>query len=162
MPRPAVMVAVHFLTDESPSRADAIAALGAALQAHSCRTVPDLMREIQIANGVALLAHLGCAGNPAARWEDLTYDIAGRLLPTDDLTPLIADWPPSAAMQEFGARALAAGADPTDPTLSAEAKGRILSRLSRPAQVAFETYALAREVAVAVSTGLRGEVTSNE
>ncbi|MFN8513650.1 MAG: hypothetical protein U0841_13900 [Chloroflexia bacterium] len=137
---------------------DATAALGAAMRAHSCRTVPDLMRELQIANGATLLAHLGCAGNHAALWENLTYDFASRLLLTDDLTPLIADWCPfPAAMQEFGARALAAGADPANPALSAEAKGRILSRLSRPAQVAFETYALAREVAVAVSTGLRGE-----
>jgi hypothetical protein len=114
------------------------------------------MRELRVANGAALLARLGCAGNPAALWEHLTYDIASRLLLTDDLTPLIADWLPfPEAMQEFGARALAAGANPANPALSAEAKGRILSRLSRPAQVAFETYALAREVAVAVSAGLR-------
>jgi hypothetical protein len=85
------------------------------------------------------------------------------MLPADELTPLIAEWLPfPEAMQEFGARALAAGADPAAPALSAEAKGRILSRPSRPAQVAFETYALAREVAVAVSAGLRRRVAGYE
>jgi hypothetical protein len=139
---------------------DALAALTAAMRQHRCGTVPDLMRELQVANGAALLARLGCPGNPAALWECLTYDIASRLLPGDDLTPLIAEWLPfPAALQEFGARALAAGADPADPALTAEAKGRILARLSRPSQVAFETYALAREVAVAVSAGLRATST---
>jgi hypothetical protein len=138
-------------------------AIVAALRQHRCGTVPDLMRELQVANGAALLARLGCAGNHAALWEALTYEVARRLLPDDDLAPLIADWfPHPAAMQEFGARALAAGADPADPALPAEAKGRILARLSRPSQVAFETYALAREVAVAVSAGLRAQARSGD
>lgn len=135
---------------------DAIAALTTAMREHGCGTIPELLCHFQVTSGVALLAQLGCTGNPVALWERLTYDLARQLLPGDELTPLIAEWLPfPAAMQEFGARALAAGAHPANPTLSVEAKGRILTRLSRPAQVAFETYALAREVAVAVSAGLR-------
>ena len=57
---------------------DAIAALAAAMREHRCGTVPELMRALQVANGIALLARLGCAGNPAALWEQLTYDIASR------------------------------------------------------------------------------------
>jgi hypothetical protein len=70
---------------------DAITALTAATRAQGCGTIPELMHQFQVSYGAALLARLGCAGNPVALWEHLTYDIARRLLPADDLTPLIAE-----------------------------------------------------------------------
>ena len=53
---------------------DAITALTAAMREHGCGTIPELLHHFQVANGAALLARLGCAGNPAALWERLTSD----------------------------------------------------------------------------------------
>jgi len=113
--------------------------------------------------GGALLAQLGCTGNTAALWERLTYEVARRLLPRDEIAPLVEDWLPHAeALSELGAKALAAGADPLAPDLPPEAKMRLIARLSRPSQVAFETYALAREVATKVKALLVDGATAAE
>jgi hypothetical protein len=78
------------------------------------------------------------------------------VLPTDPIAALVSDWLPfPERLREFGERALLAGVDPLAPTLAAEAKMLLLARLSRPAQVAFETYAPAREVATHVAAQLR-------
>lgn len=77
-------------------------------------------------------------------------------MPDDEIAALVVDWRPFPdALREFGERALLSGADPVTPTLSAELKLRLIGRLTRPAQVAFETYALARKVASHVVLQLR-------
>lgn len=88
-------------------------AVAAALRAEGCGAVPELIARLGVRDGPALLARLGCTGNHAALWEGLTEGVALRPLPDDELTPLIAAWlPHPEALREFGARALAAGADP--------------------------------------------------
>jgi hypothetical protein len=85
------------------------------------------------------------------------------LLPRDEIAPLVEDWLPHAeTLMELGAKALAAGADPLAPDLPPEAKMRLIARLSRPSQVAFETYALAREVATKVKALLEDGATAAE
>jgi hypothetical protein len=114
-------------------------------------TTTALMARLGVRTGGALLACLGCTGNTEALWERLTYTIARQLLPQDAIALLVEDWLPHAeALSELGAKALAAGADPLAPALAPEVKMRPIARLSRPSQVAFETYALAREVATKV------------
>jgi hypothetical protein len=124
--------------------------LAAALRERG-ETTSALMTRTGVRTGGALLAQLGCSGNTDALWERLTYEVARQLLPQDEIAPLVEDWLPHAeALSELGAKALAVGADPLAPALPPEAKMRLSARLSRPSQVAFETYALAREVATKV------------
>lgn len=127
-----------------------------ALHARQCDSVRSLIDQLGVRAGGPLLAQLGYAGNAEAAWEALAYETAIALLPADALAALVADWLPfPEALREFGERALLAGADPLAPSLTAEMKMRLIARLSRPAQVAFETYALAREVAAHVVAQLR-------
>lgn len=121
-----------------------------------CDSIAGLMERLGVRSGGALLARLGCAGNTEALWETLAREIALALMPDDEIAALVVDWQPFPdALREFGKRALLSGADPVTPTLSAELKLRLIGRLTRPAQVAFETYALAREVASHVVLRLR-------
>lgn len=134
----------------------ALTLLAQSLREQHCDTTKALMAQLQMATGAALLARLGCDGNTEALWEQLTEEVASRILPHDEFTTLVAEWLPfPEALREFGERALDAGADPYEPQLSPEMKIRLLTRLSQPAQVAFETYALAREVATSVRAQLR-------
>jgi hypothetical protein len=139
-----------------PQVTNAVTLLAQALRQRHCDSTKGLMAQLRVANGSALLARLGCAGNTVALWEQLTEEVAQRLLPQDEIAVLVAEWFPfPEALREFGARALDAGADPRAPCPSPEMKLHVLARLSRPAQVAFETYALAREVAIRVVSQLR-------
>jgi hypothetical protein len=134
----------------------ALALLDQSLREKHCASVKALLTHLALNDGAALLAELGCDGNTAALWEQVTEEVAGCILPQDEIAALVAEWLPfPAAMQEFGTRALDAGANPLAPTLLPAEKVRLLMRLSRPAQVAFETYALAREVATSVVAQLR-------
>jgi hypothetical protein len=138
-----------------PATTAAATLLANALRAQN-GTMTALMARAGVRTGGALLARLGCAGNTEALWERLTYSIARQLLPQDTIAPLVEDWLPHAeAMSELGAKALAAGADPLAPALPPEVKMQLIARLSRPTQVAFETYALAREVATKVKALLQ-------
>lgn len=129
---------------------DAATLLAAALRAGG-ESLGALMIRHGARDGGALLSALGCAGNGAAHWEELTYDVARHLLPQDRVAALIEAWLPGpTALCALGAAALAAGADPLAPTLTPEVKLRLIARLPRAAQVAFETYGLAREVATSV------------
>lgn len=119
-------------------------------------SLTDLLARFDMRGGAALLAALGCTGNTVALWEQLTHDLARHLLRGDEVAALVEAWLPfPAALAEFGERALAHGADPLNPSLTPQEKLRVIARLSRSAQVAFETYALAREVAATVVARLR-------
>lgn len=134
----------------------ALALLAQSLRDEDCASTKALMAHFQVGNGAALLARLGCDGNTAALWEQVTEEVARRILPRDEIATLVEEWLPfPEALQEYGARALDAGAEPTVPALSPGAKVHLIGRLSRPSQVAFETYALAREVAASVAAQLR-------
>jgi hypothetical protein len=135
---------------------EAAALVARALHARQCDSVRSLMTDLGVHSGDSLLAQLGYTGNTEAAWEALAYETALALLPTDPIAALVADWLPfPEALREFGERALLVGTDPLAPTLTAEMKLRLIARLTRPAQVAFETYALAREVAAHVVAQLQ-------
>jgi hypothetical protein len=135
---------------------EAAALVARALTERQCDSLRDLMIQSEVRTGAALLARLGYPGNAEAAWESLAEATALALLPDDPIAALVVDWSPHPeALREFGERALLAGVAPLAPALAAEAKMRLLSRLSRPSQVAFETYALAREVATHVVAQLR-------
>lgn len=129
----------------------ALSPLGQSLRDAHSATTKALKLHLHSENRAALLARLGGDGNAEALWEQVTIEIAQRILPQDEVANLAADWLPSLeALRELGARALDVGANPLAPQLLPAEKVRLLMRLSRPAKVAFETYALAREVAASV------------
>ena len=81
-------------------------------------TTKALMAQLQLDNGAALLSRLGCTGNIAALWEQLTEEVAHSILPQDKVATLVAAWLPfPEALREFGACALDAGADSLAPRL---------------------------------------------
>lgn len=136
--------------------AAALALLDQSLRDEHCVSIKALLSHLALTDGAALLARLGCDGNTAALWEQVTEEVARRILPQDEIATLVEEWLPFPdALQEFGARALDVGTNPLAPMLLPAEKMHLLMRLSRPAQVAFETYALAREVATSVVAQLR-------